>query len=127
MCPQLSISKQTFPYYKIYQYNYTKYVLLRQSKCSIFQGFTTTFCALRCVFRDCFKVGYIFSRSENRHFLKNALLPLLIYPVCQKFYILRKYVRAMKDILTGVSCISYAGGFYKMSCASPLSEAPILR
>ena len=59
---------------------------------------------------------YIFSQSENRHFLRNALLPLLIYPVCQKFYNLREYVRAMKEHLLRFSCFTCVGGIYKMSC-----------
>ena len=79
------------------------------------------FLYLRCVYQDTYGT-YIFSQSENRYFLKNTLLPLSIYSVWQKFYILRWNVRVMKDIFTEVSCISYAGVFYKMSCACPLFE-----
>ena len=77
------------------------------------------FVYIKCVYQDTYGTS-IFSQSENRHFLRNALLPLLIYPVCQKFYNLREYVRAMKEHLLRFSCFTYVGGIYKMSCAGSI-------
>ena len=77
------------------------------------------FVYIECVYQDTYG-AYIYSQSENRHFLRNALLPLSIYPVCQKFYNLLEYVRAMKEHLLRFSCFTYVGGIYKMSCAGSI-------
>ena len=82
-------------------------------------GLWQPFAYIKCVYQDTYGTS-IFSRLENRHFLRNALLPLLIYPVCQKFYNLREYVRAMKEHLLRFSCFTYVGGIYKMSCAGSI-------
>ena len=52
----------------------------------------------------------------NAAFLKNTLHTLVIFSVFQEFYNLRKYIRVKKDSITGLSCFTYVGGIYKMSC-----------